>query len=69
VATRPDAQRRGLGDAVTRRAGNEAFVRGAACVVLQASKFGEPVYRRMGYREIARYGWMFMSRAPLAARE
>jgi ribosomal protein S18 acetylase RimI-like enzyme len=66
VATRPDSQRRGLGDAVTRRAGNDALGRGAACVVLQASKFGEPVYRRMGYREITRYGWMFMSRTQLA---
>jgi ribosomal protein S18 acetylase RimI-like enzyme len=63
VATRPDLQRRGLADAITRRAGNEAFARGAACVVLQASKFGQPVYVRMGYREITRYAWLFMTRA------
>jgi hypothetical protein len=46
---------RGLGDVVTRRVTNEAFARGAAIVSLEASKFGESTYARMGYREIARY--------------
>jgi ribosomal protein S18 acetylase RimI-like enzyme len=63
VATRPELQRRGLADAITRRTSNDAFARGAACVVLQASPFGEPVYLRMGYREVTRYGWMYLTRA------
>jgi ribosomal protein S18 acetylase RimI-like enzyme len=66
VATRPELQRRGLADAITRRASNDAFARGAGCVVLQASKFGEPVYRRMGFREVTRYRWRFMTRAQAA---
>ena len=47
----------GLGEACTAAVGNAAFERGAATVVLQASRQGEPIYRRMGYREITRYAW------------
>ncbi len=57
VATLPEARGRGLGEACTRLAGNRAFELGARCVVLQASKMGEPIYRRMGYREVTRYRW------------
>ena len=68
VATRPDLQRRGLADAITRHACNAAFDAGAGCVILQASPFGDPVYRRIGFREIARYAWFFVTREKLAAR-
>lgn len=57
VGTLESHRRRGLGEACTRAVGNAAFARGAAAVVLQASRQGEPVYRRMGYREITRYVW------------
>jgi ribosomal protein S18 acetylase RimI-like enzyme len=57
VGTVESHRRRGLGEACTRAAGNAAFARGAAAVVLQASRQGEPIYRRMGYREITRYVW------------
>jgi ribosomal protein S18 acetylase RimI-like enzyme len=57
VVTLPEARGRGLGEACTRLAGNRAFELGARCVVLQASEQGEPIYRRMGYREITRYRW------------
>ena len=57
VGTVPEARETGLGEACTRAVGNAAFERGAACVVLQASQQGEPIYRRMGYREITRYAW------------
>lgn len=57
VVTLPEARGRGLGEACTRLAGNRAFELGARCVVLQASDQGEPIYRRMGYREITRYRW------------
>jgi ribosomal protein S18 acetylase RimI-like enzyme len=67
VGTHPTMQRRGLADAITRRASNDAFERGAARVILQATPFGEPVYRRMGYREITRYTTLFLTRAQVAA--
>jgi GNAT superfamily N-acetyltransferase len=57
VATVEEARRQGLGEACTRRVGNAAFERGAAWLTLQASRQGEPIYRRMGYREVTRYDW------------
>ena len=57
VGTLETHRRRGLGEACTRAVGNAAFARGAAAVVLQASRQGEPIYLRMGYREITRYVW------------
>ena len=51
----PAARGRGLGDLVTRVVTQRAFDLGAAFVSLQASEMGEPVYRRMGYREVHRY--------------
>ncbi len=68
VATHPDMQRRGLADAIMRFASNAAFDRGAPCVILQASPFGEPVYRRMGYREFTRYPSYFIRRSTLESR-
>jgi ribosomal protein S18 acetylase RimI-like enzyme len=55
VGTTPAARGRGLAELCTRTVGNVAFDRGARVVVLQASVMGEPVYKRMGYREITRY--------------
>jgi GNAT superfamily N-acetyltransferase len=55
VACLDEARGRGLGDVVTRAVTNEAFTRGASVVTLEASKFGESTYARMGYREIYRY--------------
>ena len=55
VGTTPAARGRGLGELVTRIVGNVAFDAGARTVVLQASPMGEPIYRKMGYREITRY--------------
>jgi predicted GNAT family acetyltransferase len=57
VGTVEKQRSRGLGEACTAAVGNAAFERGAAAVVLQASRQGEPIYRRMGYREITRYAW------------
>ena len=42
---------------------NEAFRRGASLVVLQASKFGAPLYQRMGFKEVTRYPWYFFFNA------
>jgi GNAT superfamily N-acetyltransferase len=55
VATLPSARRKGAADAVTRYVTNVAFDRGARFVTLQASRAGEPIYQRMGYREVVRY--------------
>jgi hypothetical protein len=57
VGTIPEARNRGLAEVCTRACTNEAFQRGARFVVLQASKFGEPIYRRMGFRETTGYLW------------
>ncbi len=57
VGTVPERSRQGVGRNMCRAVTNEAFRRGAPLVVLQASKFGEPVYRRMGFTEFTRYPW------------
>lgn len=62
VGTAPSARGKGYADAVVRAVSNHGFDRGAAAVVLQASPQGEPVYRRMGYREVSRYVWYHIPR-------
>jgi len=57
VGTVPGSRGKGLAETCVRAVTNEAFRRGAPLVVLQASKFGEPVYRRMGFTEFTRYPW------------
>lgn len=54
VGTIPSARGRGLAEICTALATNAGFERGAKIVTLQASQFGEPIYRRMGYREYGR---------------
>jgi ribosomal protein S18 acetylase RimI-like enzyme len=61
VGTTKEARGMGLGGYCTREVSNAAFELGARKVVLQASKFGEPVYLKMGYREITRYPWFICS--------
>jgi ribosomal protein S18 acetylase RimI-like enzyme len=56
------ARGRGHGDAIMRSISNHGFDRGAPAVVLQASPFGEPLYRKLGYREITRYPWYLVRR-------
>jgi ribosomal protein S18 acetylase RimI-like enzyme len=61
VGTTKKSRGMGLGEYCTREVGNAAFELGARKVILQASKFGEPVYLKMGYREITRYPWFICS--------
>jgi ribosomal protein S18 acetylase RimI-like enzyme len=57
VGTLPDARGRGHASLLMRNISNHAFDYGARCVILQATPFGEPVYRKLGYREFTRYPW------------
>jgi ribosomal protein S18 acetylase RimI-like enzyme len=49
VGTASHARRSGLGELCTRLATNAGFANGACAVTLQASAYGEPLYRRLGY--------------------
>jgi ribosomal protein S18 acetylase RimI-like enzyme len=57
VGTLSAARGRGHATRLMRSVSLRAFERGARCVVLQATQFGEPIYRKLGYREITRYPW------------
>ncbi len=57
VGTKESARGRGLAEACVRNVVNEAFACGARLVVLQASKFGAPLYRKMGFEEMTHYPW------------
>jgi ribosomal protein S18 acetylase RimI-like enzyme len=61
VGTIKKARGIGLAEYCTREVSNAAFALGARKVVLQASKFGEPVYLKIGYRELTRYPWFICS--------
>jgi GNAT superfamily N-acetyltransferase len=54
VATVPEARGRGIGRAVTAAAMAEGARRGLRWAALGASPLGEPVYRRLGFREYGR---------------
>ena len=51
----PEYRGRGYGAAVTARAVIDGFANGAELALLAASPMGEPVYRRLGFREVLRY--------------
>src|SRR5262249_5128420 len=55
VATPEEHRGRGYGATVTARAVRDGFAKGAELAVLSASALGEPVYRRLGFREVLRY--------------
>jgi GNAT superfamily N-acetyltransferase len=52
VATRPEAQRRGLAGELLRLALREARERGCTTTTLEGTAAGAPVYRRLGYRDL-----------------
>ncbi len=56
VVTEPTYRRRGFGTEMTWAAVAEALKRGCTAIVLSASDMGYPVYRRMGFRTVCRYG-------------
>jgi ribosomal protein S18 acetylase RimI-like enzyme len=55
VATLPEYRKRGLGEAMTWHAVREGVAIGCVIGSLQASAMGQPVYARMGFRNIAPY--------------
>jgi len=61
VGTTKKARGMGLAGYCTREVSNRAFELGARKVVLQASKFGRPVYLRLGYREFTSYPFILCS--------
>jgi GNAT superfamily N-acetyltransferase len=54
VVTLPEARNQGIGFAITEKPLKLAKEMGYRVGVLQASKMGEPVYRRMGFKEYCR---------------
>jgi hypothetical protein len=64
VGTAPDGRGRGLAEACTRAVTNIGFDAGARMVTLQASPMGDPIYRRMGYRQIGSYTLYFATPPP-----
>lgn len=64
VASTERARGRGIGAAITARATNAAFDRGASFAALQASSMGESIYRRLGYRGL--YSYRLLMSRPLA---
>jgi ribosomal protein S18 acetylase RimI-like enzyme len=52
VATVPEARGRGLAPGLMRRALSDGRDRGCEVTTLQATKAGQPVYERLGYRDL-----------------
>ncbi|MBX5440553.1 MAG: GNAT family N-acetyltransferase [Solirubrobacteraceae bacterium] len=66
VAVVPEARGRGLAAELMRHALTAAAQAGATTTSLEASAMGEPVYRRLGYRALGRFG-MWERRTPAPA--
>jgi ribosomal protein S18 acetylase RimI-like enzyme len=62
VATPPEHRGKGYGSAITAHAVRDGFAAGAQFATLQSSAMGESVYRRLGFREFARYVLYTVSR-------
>jgi ribosomal protein S18 acetylase RimI-like enzyme len=56
VAVVPEARGRGLAGELMRHALTAARAAGATTTSLESTKLGEPVYRRLGYRALGRFG-------------
>lgn len=55
VATPEPSRRRGFGSAITRHACMRGFAEGAELAWLQSTPAGEPVYHRLGFRQVETY--------------
>jgi ribosomal protein S18 acetylase RimI-like enzyme len=64
VSTLPEFRRRGIGEAMTRKAIADGRATGCTLSYLQASKMGRPIYERMGFRVIEEYSeWKAKTRS------
>jgi len=63
VGTRASDRARGYGEACTRAAVNAGFEAGARVVTLQATRMGESLYRRLGFRAVAAHRWLLAQSA------
>lgn len=63
VGTRETDRARGYGEACTRAAANAGFEAGARVVTLQATRMGESLYRRLGFRTVAAHRWLLATSA------
>jgi GNAT superfamily N-acetyltransferase len=66
VSTLPEYRKRGLGEAMTWHAVREGVKAGCRIGSLQASAMGQPVYARMGFRNIAPYESYVSPAAPVS---
>jgi GNAT superfamily N-acetyltransferase len=64
VATRPEARGRGLASALMTRALADAREAGCTTSSLQATRAGEPIYARLGYRRLGELHMWERRRAP-----
>lgn len=63
VGTREAERARGYGEACTRAAVNAGFEAGARVVTLQATRMGESLYRRLGFRTVSAHRWLLAASA------
>jgi ribosomal protein S18 acetylase RimI-like enzyme len=66
VATIPEARGRGLAPALMRRALADGRARGCEVTTLQATKLGQPVYERLGYRSLGEIQMWEQRKSPAA---
>ena len=65
VATMPEYRRRGISNALLKKAFALAAARGCSCVTLQASEMGYPNYLRLGMEHVGDvYTWMLKPEIP-----
>jgi ribosomal protein S18 acetylase RimI-like enzyme len=55
VGTQPEFRRRGIGSAMTQAVLRHAAVRGVGTAALTSTAMAEPIYRRLGFREVGHY--------------
>jgi len=67
IIVRPDSRRQGLGSRMTRDLMDALRERGCSSLLLVASESGEPIYRKLGFRQTEEY--VFLDVPPLAALE